>query len=342
MNPTINLNLFDSSEMLPVHNLPSFSTLSLRYAEPKLFKLPEGRLLKQSLCHYLVNIEIFEYDIRPNTKISVTVNTSSIVMFVMLDGHSILYDSEMNILKETYGNCCYMSYVPPGTYTRTFLTGKNRILLLTIPADFLVRQTRKFKELLPVLDGYYAEDNKYMSMDNAAIAKGIFKQVKKLNSYPNLNEKELDIKILNFLLECVNNYNKSMEICTIHDSIQKSKADEIDEFLKENYANCMVNNRAKLSAHFCISEATMLRLAKKRFGKSLHQYIVELRMLYGLKQLMSTDRSIKEIAVSVGYPDPYHFSRAFKRHFNVSPSEIDNLRVSSRILTHDGYFDQKF
>ncbi len=325
MYSTITLNFSVSMEIIPGGKLPPFSTLSLKYARSKLLHLDPGQLLVQSMNHDLVNIDLLEYDIHPHTRINVEIEKPSILMFVMLDGHSLLYDEQDNLLEETFGNCCYMCYIAPGSYSQSFLTGKHQLLLLTIPPEFLLGQIKMFSEFLPVLDCYYAERKAYLGLDHAPITKRIFKLLKELNDYPDLNKKELHAKIHQFLLKSLGSYNKSLELSSIFDTMQKQKADEIATFLQQHYASDIVNDKAELAAIFCISEKTMLRLVKKQFGKSLHQYIIDLRMLYGLKQLMLSKRTVKEIAESVGYPDPYHFSRAFKQHFNISPSEIGNL-----------------
>lgn len=325
MYSTITLNFSISMEITPGGKLPPFSTLSLKYARSKLLHLDPGQLLVQSMDHDLVNIDLLEYDIHPHTRINVTINKPSILMFVMLDGHSLLHDEHDNLLEETFCNCCYMCYIGRGSYSQSFLTGKHQLLLLTIPAEFLLGQISMFSGFLPVLDCYYAESEAYLGLDHAPITRRIVKMLKELNAYPDLNKKDLHVKMNQFLLKCLGSYNKSLELSNIYDTMQKRKADEIAAFLQQHYASDIVNDKAELAAIFCISEKTMLRLAKKQFGKSLHQYIIDLRMLYSLKQLMLSKRTVKEIAESVGYSDPYHFSRAFKRHFDISPSEIGNL-----------------
>nr|WP_121273271.1 helix-turn-helix transcriptional regulator [Pedobacter schmidteae] len=331
MNANITLKILPCTEFLPDGKPAPFSTITLKNAQSKLLCLDAGKFLLQNIHHPLVDIDLFEYDIDSNAQIEVKVNEPTIVMLAMLEGHSILYSEDGNILKENYGNCCYMSYIPGGNYSRTFLTGKHQMLLLTIPAALLLQEIKRFPEFLPILDGYYAEVKTYLSLETAAIAKRIFKLVKKLNSRTSWQGMEPGQRVQSFLLDCLEAYNKSLELSGIYDAIQQQKADELVDFLRQNYASDIVNNKAELAALFYISEKTMLRLIKKRLGKSLHQFIIELRMLYSLKQLMMTDRSVKEVAESVGYHDPYHFSKAFKDYFNISPSKIENLSVPDRL-----------
>lgn len=47
--------------------------------------------------------------------------------------------------------------------------------------------------------------------------------------------------------------------------------------------------------------------------------------------LATTSRQVKEVADEVGYPDPYHFSRLFKKHFGYPPRVFcENLPAAMR------------
>ncbi len=312
-------------EIIAGGKLPAFSTFALKNARYRLLHLDPGQVLVQTIEHNLVTIDLLEYNVHPHKKINFIINKPSILMSVMLQGHSLLYDQHNNLLEETFGNCCHMFYIPPGAYCQCFSTGKDQLLLLTIPAETLLGQIENFSQFNPILDSYFEENKKYISIGHASITKRILRMLTKLNADPNFQRKDLDAEVDHFLTECLKSYNKSLELNSIHHSIQKKKAEEIAAYLEKCYASDIVNNKAELAAIFCMSEKTMLRLIRKQFGKSLHQYIIDLRMLQSLKQLMLTKKSIKEIAASVGYSDPYHFSRSFKQRFNVSPSAIANL-----------------
>jgi len=57
-------------------------------------------------------------------------------------------------------------------------------------------------------------------------------------------------------------------------------------------------------------------------GKSITQHIQELSFLDAKRYLYNTDLSIKEICFLVGYDDPVHFGKLFKRHCQLTPLEF--------------------
>ena len=61
---------------------------------------------------------------------------------------------------------------------------------------------------------------------------------------------------------------------------------------------------------------------RRFFGVPIIQYGQQLRMNRAAYLLRDHNRRIGEIAVQVGYPDLYTFSRMFKRGFGVSPREF--------------------
>ncbi|MBO9610584.1 MAG: helix-turn-helix transcriptional regulator [Paenibacillaceae bacterium] len=60
----------------------------------------------------------------------------------------------------------------------------------------------------------------------------------------------------------------------------------------------------------------------RRMGVSPQQYMHRLRMEKGKQLLAQSERSMTEIAYSLGFADLYAFSRAFKRHAGCSPLQF--------------------
>lgn len=73
------------------------------------------------------------------------------------------------------------------------------------------------------------------------------------------------------------------------------------------------------------SPKTLSNIFSKTGFKTPLQYIHERKMLEARRLLQHSERSIKEIAYEVGHEDIQAFSRFFKKHEGVSPSEFRNL-----------------
>ncbi len=64
------------------------------------------------------------------------------------------------------------------------------------------------------------------------------------------------------------------------------------------------------------------RLFRQHTGRSLIDYIVELRLNYAAMLLKTTDLSILEISTRVGYDSYSHFTRLFRKKFGSTPKEF--------------------
>lgn len=77
-----------------------------------------------------------------------------------------------------------------------------------------------------------------------------------------------------------------------------------------------------LAAVACLSEKYFITFFKETLGLSPGQYIFQLKMNRARDYLHKKKYTIKEIAHLLGYPDPYSFSKAFKKYYNIPPSQF--------------------
>lgn len=73
------------------------------------------------------------------------------------------------------------------------------------------------------------------------------------------------------------------------------------------------------------------KLFKAWSGVSPHEYRIRLRMAVAASKLQGTTSPIKDIAIELGFEDPYYFSRLFKQHFGLSPRHYRNQKHLSHI-----------
>jgi YesN/AraC family two-component response regulator len=79
-----------------------------------------------------------------------------------------------------------------------------------------------------------------------------------------------------------------------------------------------------IADHVYLSPSYLSYLFKKIVGTNLWDYVTKLRMEEGKRLILTTDKRRYEISDEIGYESPEHFSKIFKKHFGVNPSEIKN------------------
>ena len=77
-----------------------------------------------------------------------------------------------------------------------------------------------------------------------------------------------------------------------------------------------------LGKAFGINECKLKSGFKNAFGKTIFEYIHDLRMDYAFQLLHDKDLLVNEVSGKVGYKNPNHFSSAFKKKFGLTPGKV--------------------
>ena len=93
--------------------------------------------------------------------------------------------------------------------------------------------------------------------------------------------------------------------------------ENIIEYVQNHY--CEELNNTELSKIFHFHSNYINSEFKKHTGKSLHGYMLELRILKSISLIESGFTDISEIAHSCGFGDSNYFSRYFKKKTGISP-----------------------
>ena len=101
---------------------------------------------------------------------------------------------------------------------------------------------------------------------------------------------------------------------------QNSKISPILAFLNKNYTKDI--NIPVIAEKFYFTPTYLSRLFKKKCGCTIVEYINNLRMSHAEKLLLTTQKSITEIAYESGFATPNYFIRLFKKTHYVSPNEF--------------------
>ncbi len=77
-----------------------------------------------------------------------------------------------------------------------------------------------------------------------------------------------------------------------------------------------------MSEQLNISYSTLYAKVKSLTGQSPQNYIITYRLNKAMEMLRTRDRSVSEVGYDVGFSSVQYFSRAFKKHFGISPSAV--------------------
>ncbi len=91
----------------------------------------------------------------------------------------------------------------------------------------------------------------------------------------------------------------------------------IFEFIENNYNQPISLNDVAEAVGY--SPAYLTNLVKRRTQKTIINWLLERRMLEARSLLLNTQYSINKIAMSIGFSDPYYFSRRFSQLHQMSP-----------------------
>jgi AraC-like DNA-binding protein len=77
---------------------------------------------------------------------------------------------------------------------------------------------------------------------------------------------------------------------------------------------------ASLARELAMSETTLIRAFRAGFGCSIHQYVLDRRLMRAKSLLADRDVSIAEVADRSGFSDQSHLTRFFRRAFDTTPA----------------------
>lgn len=104
--------------------------------------------------------------------------------------------------------------------------------------------------------------------------------------------------------------------------------------IAKNYMEINYNNPhlsvAQIAENLSLDRSYFSTIFKKNTGKPPQTYLADLRLNKAAEMLTMNILKTNEVGHACGYNDPYHFSKAFKKKFGVSPSFYSKLSLYSQ------------
>lgn len=115
---------------------------------------------------------------------------------------------------------------------------------------------------------------------------------------------------------------------------QDDRVNRIQHYLEQHYMQSVsLDDLARLAS---LSPWRLSHLFKEQTGQSIKETVIRMRLQQAARLLALTSRQVNEIAGDVGFESPFHFSRAFKALYGLSPLEYRRARAQGNAETGEG------
>jgi two-component system response regulator YesN len=103
-------------------------------------------------------------------------------------------------------------------------------------------------------------------------------------------------------------------------SAVNARVGSVMHYIKEHYSDKDLTTRS-IADHTYLSQNYMCALFKKETGKTINEYITEVRLDRAKELLKARHVKLYEIALSIGITDANYFSSMFKKATGLTPSQ---------------------
>ncbi|MNO43421.1 putative response regulatory protein [compost metagenome] len=112
--------------------------------------------------------------------------------------------------------------------------------------------------------------------------------------------------------------HQKQQIVTTHNRDVKQTIDYINANYQKKLTLALIAKQVNLSENY------LSRIFKEEVGQSIIHYINTVKMEKAADLILKGNPYVKEISTQIGIHDQFYFTRLFKKHFGVNPSEYKN------------------
>lgn len=124
------------------------------------------------------------------------------------------------------------------------------------------------------------------------------------------------MKLLALFIEAVNKRPENKSVYGIH-AADVNNIFKVRKILMDNLSDPPhISDLAKVAG---MSPTKLQKCFKQIFGKNIIQYALEQKMELSKQMLESKEYSVSEVGYRLGYSNLSHFSKAFFKHFSITP-----------------------
>ncbi|QIK70657.1 response regulator [Erysipelothrix sp. HDW6C] len=171
---------------------------------------------------------------------------------------------------------------------------------------------RLFREIVDAMQIAFMQ---FRDIDSSVL---IFGNVKTKMAYKSTYNEQIEVMI----------QETELLICGIIEQKQHLEVKPIriaKQYIQDHYQEAL--SLTQVSEHINLNSSYFSQLFKQEEGKNFTEYLLEVRMNQAKLLIESTQMSIADICVYVGYSDPKHFTKNFKKYTGLKPSEYRKIHA---------------
>ena len=107
------------------------------------------------------------------------------------------------------------------------------------------------------------------------------------------------------------------------DACTDAKMIEIMNYVQANYIDITLDD---LAENFFLSKPYLSKYIKEKSGMTFGDLVKKIRMKKAKALLKSSNMTVENIAMSVGYQNVEHFNRLFKKAYDMTPMQFRNQK----------------
>lgn len=238
-----------------------------------------------------------------------------------------LRSDKKNIIKENM-----VAIIPPQCYHNTFFSDEISsvqpdILRYVLRMDFEKIKNdengmeiyEKFKEAMTHTDSNILVLN---SPSIVEAARSLHSEFQKTQNLGRIRANAwLKLCMSNIIHDTIKANNIWDESHYVNNFKEKSRKNEIEKFISENYDNPKLNSEM-LEKHLNLSKRQIVRIMTEYYGVPFSKFLINFRLARAEKLLLRTNMTLEKISERVGYESTTGFFLAFKKKYGISPSEF--------------------
>ncbi len=151
-------------------------------------------------------------------------------------------------------------------------------------------------------------------------------RIEKDYAYGQALKAQIEILLIDILQ---NQQRKKTEISQSNKG-EKIQAQQILKYIEENFRENP--SLASIAKDLNYSVPHICRIFKKTYNESIVDYMIRVKIDEAMKLIEQNEKSLKEISEFLGFDNVAYFSRIFKKHTNMTPSEYRKIASFTHLL----------